>query len=376
MPKGIELNIRTYIMKFRFLAISALALAVLATAVSCEPQEQPIATDSSFVLGTNVVKVGLEGGDLWQKYRIEGPKEGRTASVTSASDWIRIKDVYSSEFCFSVAKNESGKDRIGEIQLACEGTESLRLRVIQSGSTGGESVFKNFRLEVGDITTSTCRIQVKPVDAAKTYVYAVVRKAEYDKETAKTYIESRIKQVKEMAAMNSQSPALYLSCGSVDTNTLPTEQQPYLYDRTDFYLTAFDLSFNPSDGSFSYSGDIDLLPFTSASASPSSMKLSIVQNGSFVTVKASGSNDTYICDYMGLSAWEELDNPDFAAHQYILYAKKLGYYKSYTGTHIIDLSQDKEMVKGGKYVAYAVGYRDSEKDGGLTTEVKYLEFTY
>ena len=208
-------------MKFRFLAISALALAVLATAVSCEPQEQPIATDSSFVLGTNVVKVGLEGGDLWQKYRIEGPKEGRTASVTSASDWIRIKNVYSSEFCFSVAKNESGKDRIGEIQLACEGTESLRLRVIQSGSTGGESVFKNFLLTVDGITTSTCRIQVKPVDAAKTYVYAVVRKAEYDKETAKTYIESRIKQVKEMAALNCQSPALYLSCGSVDTNTLP-----------------------------------------------------------------------------------------------------------------------------------------------------------
>lgn len=363
-------------MKFRFLAISALALAVLATTVSCEPQEQPITTDSSFVLATNVVKVGLEGGDLWQKYRIDGPKEGRTASVTSSSDWIRIKDVYSSEFCFSVAKNESGKDRIGEIQLACEGTESLRLRVIQSGSTGGESVFKNFRLTVSDITTSTCRIQVKPVDAAKTYVYAVVRKAEYDKETAKTYIESRIKQVKEMAALNGQSPALYLSYGSVDTNTLPTEQQPYLYDRTDFYLTAFDLSFNPADGSFSYSGDIDLLPFTSASASPSSMKLSIVQNGSFVTVKASGSNDTYICDYMELSAWEELDNPDFAAHQYILYAKKLGYYKSYTGTHIIDLSQDENMVKGGKYVAYAVGYRDSEKDGGLTTEVKYLEFTY
>ena len=77
-------------MKFRFLAISVLALTVLATAVSCEPQEQPIATDSSFVLGTNVVKVGLEGGDLWQKYRIDGPKEGRTASVTSASDWIRI----------------------------------------------------------------------------------------------------------------------------------------------------------------------------------------------------------------------------------------------------------------------------------------------
>lgn len=363
-------------MKFRFLAISALALAVLATAVSCEPQEQPITTDSSFVLGTNVVKVGLEGGDLWQKYRIDGPKEGRTASVTSASDWIRIRDVYSSEFCFSVAKNESGKDRIGEIQLACEGTESLRLRVIQSGSTGGELVFKNFRLEVSDITTSTCRIQVIPVDAAKTYVYAVVRKAEYDKETAKTYIESRIKQVKEMAALNGQSPALYLSYGSVDTNTLPTEQQPYLYDRTDFYLTAFDLSFNPADGSFSYSGDVDLKPFTSASASPSSMKLSIVQNGSFVTVKASGSNDTYICDYMELSAWEELDNPDFAAHQYILYAKKFGYYKSYTGTHIIDLSQDENMVKGGKYVAYAVGYRDSEKDGGLTTEVKYLEFTY
>ena len=38
--------------------------------------------------------------------------------------------------------------------------------------------------------------------------------------------------------------------------------------------------------------------------------------------------------------------------------------------------EDEGLVKGEKYVAYAVGYRDSATDGGLTTDVKFIEFTY
>lgn len=362
----------------KFIAASLVAL-MASFAVSCDKnagQEEVI--DSSFVIGNKIQKADKDGGEFWLSYSISGSKEGQLAKVQSGCDWIVIKDVYSTEFRYSVEKNDSGSDRRGEIILSCDGTKPARITLIQSASNAEPPVFRNFAISVSDITTSTCRIQVKPVDAAKTYVYAVARKAEYEKETAKSYIEVRIQQIKDMAAINAQSPAVYLSKGIVDTDNLSADNQPSLYDRTDYCVTAFDLSYDEKKNEFSYSGDIDVLEFTSASALASAMNITIVQNGALVTFRPEnvGNGDMYICDYMTKESWDELDNPDYAAHQYLLYSQKLGYFESFTTTHIVDLSKDEDVIKGQKYVAYAVGYRDSATDGGLTTEVKFIEFTY
>ena len=359
-------------------AIAAVVLTIFGI-VSCDKNAgQEEVVDSSFVIGNKIQKADKDGGDYWMSYSISGPKEGQLAEVQSGCDWIVVKDVYSSEFRYVVGKNDTSGDRRGEITLSCRGTKSARITLIQSASNSEAQVYKHFAMSVSDITTSTCRIQVKPVDAGKTYLYAVARKAEYEKETAKSYIEARIDQIKDMAAINAQSPSAYLSKGVVDTDNLSEEYRPSLYDRTTYCLTAFDLNYDEKKNEFSYSGDIDVVEFTSASATPSAMDITILQNGSLLTFRPSnvGNGDSYICDYMTKKSWDELDSPDYAAHQYVLYAQKLGYFKSFTATNVIDLSQDEDMVKGEKYVAYAVGYRDSATDGGLTTEVKYIEFTY
>ena len=361
------------------LAVVTFVVMAAVCSVSCDKNtgaEEVV--DSSFVVGTRVLKADKDGGDYWMSYSISGSKEGQVATVESGCDWIVVKDVYSSEFRYSVEKNETGSDRRGEITLSCGGTKSARITLIQSASNSESPVYKHFAMSVSDITTSTCRIQVKPVDASKTYVYAVVRTAEYEKETAQSYIEIRIKQIKDLVAINSQSPAAYLSKGIVDTDNLQADNRPSLFDRTDYCLTAFDLSYDEKKNEFSYSGDIDAVEFTSASATPSAMDITILQNGSLLTFRPSnvGNGDSYICDYMTKESWDELDSPDYAAHQYVLYAQKLGYFEAFTATNVVDLSLDKDMVKGEKYVAYAVGYRDSDTDGGLTTEVKFIEFTY
>ena len=355
------------------LAVMAAVVLTAAAFVSCDKNaglEEVV--DSAFVIGGNKIqKADKDGGDYWMSYSISGPREGQVATVESGGDWIVVKDVYSTEFRYSVVKNDTGSDRRGEIVLSCNGTKTARITLIQSASNSESVVFKNFEIKVSGITTSTCRIQVKPVDA-------VARKAEYEKETAKSYIEARIDQIKDMAAINAQSPSAYLSKGVVDTDNLSEKYRPSLYDRTTYCLTAFDLSYDEKKNEFSYSGDIDVVEFTSASATPSAMDITILQNGSLLTFRPSnvGNGDSYICDYMTKESWDELDSPDYAAHQYVLYAQKLGYFESFTTTNVVDLSKDVDMVKGEKYVAYAVGYRDSATDGGLTTEVKFIEFTY
>ena len=360
--------------RLKHISSAAAAFAALVLAVSCGEKRVETET-SSFVVESSVIRSGADGGEGWVNYSISGPKAGSTATVTSGSEWITVKDVFSTEFRYSIVKNDSGADRTGDIVLSCDGTKPLHLRVIQSGTSGGGEVFRNFEMSISDITTSTCRIQIRPVDAGKTYVYAIVRKAEYDRETPESYIRTRISQIEEMAAINAQSPSVYLSRGTVDTDNLPSNQRPSLYDRTDFYLTAFDLSYDESTKKFSYSGDVDKVQFRSASATPSSMKIEIVRSGNLLTFRSDGK-DSYICDLMDKASWDELDSPDYAAHLYLLYSRNFGYFASYTGTRVVDLSQDDEMVKGTVYVAYAVGYRDSETDGGLTTGVEHIEFTY
>jgi|GEM_PF-892297 len=363
------------------LAVMAAVVLTSAAFASCDKNaglEEVV--DSAFVIGGNKIqKADKDGGeDYWMSYSISGPREGQVATVESGCDWIVVKDVYSTEFRYSVVKNDTGSDRRGEILLSAVGVKPARITLIQSASNSASVVFKNFEIKVSGITTSTCRIQVKPVDAGKTYLYAVARKAEYEKETAKSYIEARIDQIKDKAAKDVQSPSAYLSKGVVDTDNLSEEYRPSLYDRTTYCLTAFDLSYDEKKNEFSYSGDIDVVEFTSASATPSAMDITILQNGSLLTFRPSnvGNGDSYICDYMTKESWDELDSPDYAAHQYVLYAQKLGYFESFTTTNVVDLSKDVDMVKGEKYVAYAVGYRDSATDGGLTTEVKFIEFTY
>ncbi len=331
--------------------------------------------NSTFSLKESILKIGSEGGSVVCDYSISGPREGYTAAVTPAEEWISVSSVFSSEFTLTIAPNTTGKDRTGEVQLSCSGVKPAKVRVIQSAKKSEEQIYSNFKITVSDITTSTCRVVVEPVDASKTYVYALVRKADYEAMTAKEYIEARISQIEQMAASYAASPSSFLSSGIVDTDKLSADTRPSIYDRTEYCLTAFDLSYDESTKKFSYSGKIDLVEFTSASAPASKMTFTLRQNGELLTVTASNSTESFVCDYMTKASWDELGDPDYAAHTYIYYTSAYSQFTTYKGSRVINLSTE-DITKGETYVVYVVGYLSDETQGGLTTEVAYLEFTY
>lgn len=158
--------------------------------------------DSAFVIeGERIINVGTAGGKITVGYSIEGPKEGNKAAVTENEPWIHLGSVYNTSFSFTVDANEAGTDRTGEIIMTCDGTKPMTLHIVQSRENPDNPVFSKFDIRVSDITTSTARIQIIPVDAAVSYFYSIVSKSDYDAYGAEKYIERRIEQIKDMAVM-------------------------------------------------------------------------------------------------------------------------------------------------------------------------------
>ncbi len=366
------------VMKFQRILSFVIALGVgLTLTPGCsKPSEEDENYNSSFSLKKSVLNVGSEGGRLVCEYSISGPKEGVTATATPAEDWIAVSAVYSTEFTITVAENATGKDRTGEVQLSCSGVKPAKVRIIQSAKRSEQQIYSNYKITVSNITTSTCRIEVEPVDASKTYIYGVARKSDFDSMTAKEYIEARISQIEQMASSYAQSPTAFLSSGSVDTDKLSADTKPSVYDRTEYYVTAFDLAYNESTKKYSYSGNIDKVAFTSASAPASNMTFTIKQSGELLTITPSNSSDTYVYDYMSKSSWDEFKTKDDAAHLYVYYASAYNQLTLSRGTKVINLAADDTVTKGETYVVYAVGYLSDETRGGLTTEVASYEFKY
>ncbi len=344
--------------------------------LSCE-KEKPAGEEftSTFKVEKRLLTVGVDGGTLNFDYSISGPKEGNVAEVRSDSDWLKVGMVFNSSFSFTVAANDTGEDREATMTMICSGVKPLKVVVMQSRKKEDTPIFSNYEILVSDVTTSSARFRITPVDAGKTYLYAVVRQSDFDGMSATAYIEARISQIKNMIAMYPGSTfSSFLSKGPVDTDKLAANQRPSLYDRTDYYVTAFDLSFDEATGTATYSGNIDKVAFRSLSATASKMNLQLVQKGDFVTI-TSDMTDEYICHVMRKDYWEEFAHPDDAAHTYVTTLKQYNLFVTHSGAYQIDLDEE-GCTKGEKYVAYAVGYRDSATDGGLTTEVKFIEFTY
>lgn len=330
---------------------------------------------STFKVDKRLLTIGVDGGTLNFDYSISGPKEGNVAEVKSDSDWLTVGMVFNSSFSFTVAPNETGEDREASMTMTCSGVKPMKIVVMQTRKKEVTPIFSNYEILVSDVTTSSARFRITPVDAGKTYLYDLVRKSDFDGMSTTAYIEARISQIKKMIVIYPGSTfSSFLSKGPVDTDNLDAKLRPSFDDRTDYYVTAFDLSFDETTGKATYSGSIDKTAFRSLSASASKMNLQLVHKGNFVTVTSDMADD-YVCHVMQKEHWDEFAHPDDAAHTYISTLKQYNQFVTHSGTYQMDL-EDESLEKGKQCVAYAVGYRNSETDGGLTTEVKFIEFTY
>lgn len=358
---------------FRLTALACVAaIGVVACGGGAEENEE---ATSTFDVKAKLISVGAEGGKVTVDYGIKGPKEGNTAEVTTSEDWIHPGKTYNTTFSFDVDRNETGTDRTGELRMDCKGVQPLTLVVSQSKEGSVTPTYNKFKIEVSEITTSSARVVITPVDAAETYLYSIVSKSDYDKFSGtEAYIKRRIEQIKEMCAIYGVSPSYFLTKGTFDTAKLETSQKTTIMDNTAYYAAAFDLSFDDK-GNASYSGKIDLCGFRSKKATQSGMILSLSITGTHLNVTASSSGDTWICDVLSKAAWDEFSAPEDAAHTYVSTTTQYGALTLYKGSQSIDVS-DALTEKGKEYVAFAVGYRQSDTDGGLTTEVKYITFKY
>ncbi len=353
-----------------------LALSATAVMVSCkkEASEEEEIT-STFSVEKRLITINKDGGTFNIDYSISGPKKGNVAEVSSDSPWIKIGKVFNSTFSYTAQANDTEEDREATLTMTCSGVKPLKIIISQSREKEEKPIYSNYEILVSNIGTTTARFRVTPVDAGKTYLYDVVRKADFDALTPTSYIETRIEQIKEMvAAYPGTTLSSFLSKGPVDTDKLESSKRPSLFDRTDYYVTAFDLSFDEKTGKATYSGNIDKASFKTLSAPQSKMNLQINQKGDFVTITTDLS-DGYVCDVLSKDAWEEFTNPDDAAHLYITTVSQYNQLEIHSGTYQIDLESE-GLSRGEEYVAFAVGYSDSTTNGGLTTEVKYIVFTY
>lgn len=113
----------------------AASIGFVACGGNAEDNEEPTST---FDVNVKLLSIGSEGGKVTVDYSIKGSKEGNTAEVTTSEDWIHLGKTYSTTFSFNVDKNETGKDRTGEIKMACKGVQPLTLFVSQ-GKEGSSS---------------------------------------------------------------------------------------------------------------------------------------------------------------------------------------------------------------------------------------------
>ena len=336
--------------------------------------EEPTSTFD--VKDHRLISVGSEGGKIAVDYGIVGSKEGNTAEVTTSDTWIRVGKVYSTTFTVTVDPNDSGEDRTGQISMTCSGVRPMTIVVSQGKEGSSTPTYNKYKIEVSEITTSSARVVITPVNAAETYLYSIVSKSDYEKfETAEKYILRRIEQIKEFSAIYGVKPESFLTKGNFDTAKLEQSQKSTVMDDTDYYAAAFDLSFD-GKGNASYSGKIDLCEFHTKKATPSNMTLSLNVSGTHLNVTSSSASDTWICDVLSKEAWEELSSPEEVARTYISQmTSSLSGMTVYSGNASIDIT-DSLDEKGKEYYAFAVGYRQSDTDGGLTTEVKYIKFKY
>lgn len=357
----------------KFSSYIGIITAFLATAlmVSCKGEDE-VVPDSTFKLDGQLLSVSVSGGSYTVAYSIEGAKAGSIASVVPEDSWLKAGEITDSTFVLEVDANAGGADRTGKVVLSCDGTRSATLHVLQSKQSDASSFYNNYSIEVSNVTTSSVDVVVVPVDAAASYYCTILSKSDYEDNDAGDLITYFINYLSYYASVYGADPNELLYTGYFDSSEVETSMN--LNDNSEYYVFVFDLKYDAS-GAPVYSGKYETYKFRTRQATQVGMDFDIQVSGTTLTVTPS-ADYTYICDVTTKASWDEYSTPTQMAQYFVSLAKNYGVLDSYlyTGVHTEDISADLE--ESGEYVAYAVGYRNSSTDGGLTTSVKYVTFTY
>ena len=348
-------------MKRLFLMMTAALLAV-----SCSEKNIGEETAAKIIIGTKSVNAAAEGGKYDFGYTIEGNYDGNIY-VGYDCDWITV-DVGDSSIFLDIEPNPSEDARTATLSFGVNGSDAVFVLVVQKGKTPEPVNEEMFSIDVADITTNSATVSIAPAGGHnKTYLYGVIDKKSYELYGSQVYIEACIKQIDwfiEQSGNTATISDFLLRNSTVNPASL-------LNDDTEYNAVAFDLDVNKK-----YSGNKTLKEFKTNKAAQSSNKFKLQMNGSVLSVTTT-NNDTYICDVLTKESWNEFDSPREAAQMFVSTMKSHGYLGMYivSGPHSEDFAKS-TLDHSGNYVAYAFGYSDDSKTGGITTEIEYIEFSY
>ncbi len=359
-------------MKYSFFRIFTV-FSILSLAVSCgkEGTETPL---SEFKLTNYLFDADVSGGELVIPYTIEGDAAGAVAEASVKESWLSVGEVTAESVTLEVAPNTDGTDRSGEVVLSASKTSSVTVHIVQSKVSDAKPYFSKYSISVTDIKTSTVTVEITPVDASARYYCTILSKSELDKYGQAQCVSLLVNNLVYLASMltDGVDPNLLLYQGYFNSST--DESSMDLNDNTEYCVIAFDMAFDES-GSPVYSGKSEVYKFRTRQATQVDMTFDLSMSGVRLNIKPS-ADYTYICGVTSKKNWEEYDDPMKIAQQYVTLAKNYSMMESVlrSGTWTEDFS---DMIEtSGEYVAYAFGYRNSTSDGGITTKVTYLPFSY
>jgi hypothetical protein len=362
-------------MKLRRILNAFWTAALCVLTLSCEDKNAGSADDISiFKVEKSLYSVPAEGGSLVIPYTFRGGARGKTATVTTDASWVSIETVNAEQISLEIEANADGTDRSATILLSADGVEGASVHLLQSKVSDSSQAYSNFTVTTSNITSSGVDVEVEPLNPSAYYYTDLFTASQYDAYGEAYIVNSILSYVSSMASYAGvDDPRVLLYQGYYNSATDENVSLD-LRDDTDYYVVVVDVDFD-EEGNIISSGKGVFHKFHTAKATQVDLDFTFEISGVRVNVTPS-ADYTYVCGLVSKANWDEYTNKCDAARDYIAIAKQYSMLDSIVlkGKSTVDFTYLLEA--SGEYVVYAVGYRNTDKDKGISSEISYQVFTY
>ena len=342
--------------------------------ISCQDKGETTNEVSVFKVNSNILKCTSEGGIVTLSYSSIGKAYGKIPDVEVDQDWVCVDNVFSTSIELSVEANDSQSDRNAKLVISGYNADPVTVHIIQSKESDSQQPYKNFTVNITDISSSSAKIEIDPLNPSAYYYTDLFTASQYDTYGEDYLIQSIIDYIANLMSFSgAEDPRVFLYQGYYNT-AYDENASMDLRDNTDYYVAVVGMNVS-EDGTISVKDKGEFHKFRTLKASQVDMTFTFDIKGTQVEVTPS-ADYTYVCGVASKSQWDAYVDPSDAARDYIAIAKQYSMLETivYTGKRIVDFSYLLET--SGEYVVYAVGYRNTNTDKGLTTDIQSQTFTY
>lgn len=355
-------------LKNLFIIVFAFVLA------SCQDKGKNLETVSVIKIENKLLKVGSDGGECIIPYTAVGKAYGKVVEVEVDAEWVELAEVTSTSVELSIVKNDTGADRTAKLVLSGYEAPEVTVRIVQSKVSDSKPAYSNFTVTISDMTSSSACVEVDPLNPSAYYYTDLFTASQYESYGEAKIVEAMLEYIGQMVSFSGATdPRVFLYQGYYNTS-YDENVSLDLRDNTDYYVAVVGMDLDEG-GNLVATDKGEFYKFRTLKASQVDMDFTFAISGSQVEVTPS-ADYTYVCGVASKSQWNAYSDYADAARDYIAIAKQYDMLETiiYTGKRTVDFTY--LLEKSGEYVVYAVGYRNSEKDKGITTEISFKEFTY